>query len=146
MSTKKIIAPILVLTLMASPFVAYAHSGNTDANGGHTDSSTGQYHYHNGGDSSGSGSPITGTTPAANNVANQVSSQTPANPESATATPTATSGQTNDNTAGNSNSAPQSSGGAKMSYKDVETKLTVVKHNWVNYNAYSQVKKEYQNQ
>lgn len=35
----------LCLTLS---FTAYAHPGRTDANGGHTDHSTGEYHYHHG--------------------------------------------------------------------------------------------------
>ena len=32
---------------------AYTHSGRTDANGGHYNRKTGEYHYHNGGTSSG---------------------------------------------------------------------------------------------
>lgn len=36
----------LVLCLLCIP--VYAHSGGTDSNGGHTDSSTGDYHYHHG--------------------------------------------------------------------------------------------------
>lgn len=35
--------------------IAFAHSGRTDANGGHWDRSTGTYHYHNGGSSTNSG-------------------------------------------------------------------------------------------
>lgn len=30
------------------PIVVYAHPGRTDSNGGHTDHSTGEYHYHHG--------------------------------------------------------------------------------------------------
>lgn len=43
---KKIIAA-LCLTLLLIP-AAGAHSGRTDANGGHWDNSTGEYHYHHG--------------------------------------------------------------------------------------------------
>lgn len=40
---------LVCLTLCAClTIVAYAHSGKTDADGGHTDSSTGEYHYHHG--------------------------------------------------------------------------------------------------
>ena len=38
-----VIALILVIGI-----VSYAHPGKTDANGGHTDNSTGEYHYHHG--------------------------------------------------------------------------------------------------
>lgn len=130
MNKKKILTTVLAASLMIVPLVAYAE--------GETTTST-------------SGSPITGTAPEANNVANQVSSQTPVTPTTAptgTTTPAPTSGQTTAPTGNAGESAApagQTSGGAKMSYKDVETKLTVVKHNWVNYNTYSQVKKEYQN-
>ena len=34
--------------LLVTPMV-FGHSGRTDANGGHTDSKTGKYHYHNSG-------------------------------------------------------------------------------------------------
>ena len=37
----------LILVLSAAPS-ALAHPGRTDANGGHTDRSTGEYHYHHG--------------------------------------------------------------------------------------------------
>jgi hypothetical protein len=44
--------PLLCLLLFAILFskssVSYAHPGRTDENGGHTDSSTGEYHYHHG--------------------------------------------------------------------------------------------------
>lgn len=39
---------ILWLFLLMIPVVSYAHGGGTDANGGHYDKSTGQYHYHHG--------------------------------------------------------------------------------------------------
>lgn len=40
---------LFVLTLLLSfPLVVYAHSGGTDANGGHYNRSTGEYHYHHG--------------------------------------------------------------------------------------------------
>lgn len=46
--------PIWMLALMvaialSSATVSFAHPGRTDANGGHTDRSTGKYHYHNSG-------------------------------------------------------------------------------------------------
>ena len=44
---KKNIIAALCLTLLLIP-AAGAHSGRTDANGGHWDSSTGEYHYHHG--------------------------------------------------------------------------------------------------
>lgn len=47
---KKIIAILIFLFVLgACAFPTLAHSGKTDSNGGHTDSSTGQYHYHCGG-------------------------------------------------------------------------------------------------
>lgn len=44
---KKNIIAALCLALLLIP-AAGAHSGRTDANGGHWDSSTGEYHYHHG--------------------------------------------------------------------------------------------------
>lgn len=46
---KKTLLLILILILLAFlvPF-ASAHPGKTDGNGGHTDQSTGEYHYHHG--------------------------------------------------------------------------------------------------
>lgn len=44
-SLKLLIAIILCLCLSV---VASAHPGRTDSNGGHTDHSTGEYHYHHG--------------------------------------------------------------------------------------------------
>lgn len=38
----------LFLLLLAVPLAVFAHSGGTDANGGHYDSSTREYHYHHG--------------------------------------------------------------------------------------------------
>lgn len=43
---KKILALLLVALLPCS--VAFAHSGGTDSQGGHTNHSTGEYHYHHG--------------------------------------------------------------------------------------------------
>ncbi|MED0678713.1 thermonuclease family protein [Aneurinibacillus thermoaerophilus] len=51
---KKIIAPLIALTMLAAPLVASAHPGRTDANGGHTCRTNcekwglqpGEYHYH----------------------------------------------------------------------------------------------------
>lgn len=46
---KILILSIAVLLLISSvTIMAYAHSGGTDANGGHYDKSTGEYHYHHG--------------------------------------------------------------------------------------------------
>lgn len=45
----------VILVFMLS-ITAFAHSGRTDANGGHYDRKTGTYHYHNGGSSSSSSS------------------------------------------------------------------------------------------
>lgn len=44
---KKILTLITLLILTLSP-PALAHSGGTDANGGHTNTETGEYHYHHG--------------------------------------------------------------------------------------------------
>lgn len=38
----------LTILFLCAPLVAFAHSGGTDANGGHYDKSTGTYHYHHG--------------------------------------------------------------------------------------------------
>lgn len=47
---KKIILILAIVLLLFCfiTFVSFAHSGGTDSNGGHTDSSTGEYHYHHG--------------------------------------------------------------------------------------------------
>lgn len=47
--TKRMLS-LLALFLLASilPISVYAHPGRTDSNGGHNDSSTGEYHYHHG--------------------------------------------------------------------------------------------------
>ena len=44
---KQLLAFLLAFLLLLSPTVL-AHSGKTDANGGHYDRSTGEYHYHHG--------------------------------------------------------------------------------------------------
>ena len=44
---KRLLAFLLAFLLLLSP-AALAHSGKTDANGGHYDRSTGEYHYHHG--------------------------------------------------------------------------------------------------
>lgn len=48
--TKKLVAVFVSMMLVISVFCmsAYGHSGRTDSNGGHTDHSTGEYHYHHG--------------------------------------------------------------------------------------------------
>lgn len=43
---KRLIFVLVCMAMLCTP--AAAHSGRTDANGGHTDSSTGEYHYHHG--------------------------------------------------------------------------------------------------
>ncbi|MGR3303848.1 MAG: thermonuclease family protein [Candidatus Scalindua sp.] len=45
MSVKKLI--ICFVLLFAAQFSAYPHSGRTDAQGGHTNKKTGEYHFHN---------------------------------------------------------------------------------------------------
>lgn len=45
-SMKRWIAFVVLLLLI--PLAVMAHSGRTDKNGGHTDHSTGEYHYHHG--------------------------------------------------------------------------------------------------
>ena len=47
-SLKLPLAFVIVFLLFSMIFPVFAHSGDTDANGGHTDHSTGQYHYHHG--------------------------------------------------------------------------------------------------
>lgn len=39
---------VIVFHLLLSNIIVYAHSGNTDSNGGHYNRSTGRYHYHHG--------------------------------------------------------------------------------------------------
>ena len=41
-------AALTILILFALSHSAFAHSGRTDSSGGHTNHSTGQYHYHHG--------------------------------------------------------------------------------------------------
>lgn len=47
---KKLTVSLLIIAVLITLFTVavFAHSGRTDANGGHRDSSTGQYHYHHG--------------------------------------------------------------------------------------------------
>ncbi len=40
--------PLFLLLLLCFPAVSAAHPGRTDADGGHYDRSTGEYHYHHG--------------------------------------------------------------------------------------------------
>ena len=44
---RKLIA-FLLIVLIVTPCIALAHPGGTDSEGGHTDRSTGEYHYHHG--------------------------------------------------------------------------------------------------
>lgn len=44
---KKILS-LFLLILFCFPVASYAHSGGTDASGGHYNRSTGEYHYHHG--------------------------------------------------------------------------------------------------
>lgn len=48
---KRITLFILIISIISITSISLAHSGRTDANGGHYDRSTGEYHYHNGGSS-----------------------------------------------------------------------------------------------
>lgn len=45
---KRIVFVLLVLLIVSAIIPAFAHSGRTDGAGGHTDHSTGEYHYHHG--------------------------------------------------------------------------------------------------
>jgi Na+/melibiose symporter-like transporter len=45
---KKYLKLVVVLPLLLISIIAFAHPGRTDANGGHYNHSTGEYHYHNG--------------------------------------------------------------------------------------------------
>lgn len=46
---RKLILPLLlIVVIMCASSYAIAHSGKTDSNGGHRDSTTGKYHYHHG--------------------------------------------------------------------------------------------------
>lgn len=45
---KNIVIILLFLVVVSICVSAYAHSGRTDSNGGHYNSSTGEYHYHHG--------------------------------------------------------------------------------------------------
>lgn len=51
--SKKVVAIVVLVALLCMPIVNIAHSGRTDANGGHKDknnvSGLGPYHYHCGG-------------------------------------------------------------------------------------------------
>lgn len=44
----QIILLVVAILLLSFPLLVFAHSGRTDSNGGHTDHSTGEYHYHHG--------------------------------------------------------------------------------------------------
>ena len=62
---------ITIIMLLILPFVAssnsFAHSGRTDANGGHYNRKTGEYHYHNSGSSSSTSTSDTYIIPSHNN-------------------------------------------------------------------------------
>lgn len=45
---RKIVMLIMVVMVLFIPVIALAHGGRTDSAGGHTDSDTGEYHYHHG--------------------------------------------------------------------------------------------------
>lgn len=45
---KTVLFIIVIVSFALVPIVAAAHPGRTDAEGGHTDSRTGEYHYHTG--------------------------------------------------------------------------------------------------
>lgn len=48
MKSKIIVSIVSIFLILCLNVSAYAHGGKTDSNGGHTDSSTGEYHYHHG--------------------------------------------------------------------------------------------------
>lgn len=48
MKRKVSLITFIVFSISATILTAYAHSGRTDANGGHYNRSTGEYHYHHG--------------------------------------------------------------------------------------------------
>lgn len=49
MTTKRLLTlPLVLILILCLCVPASAHSGKTDANGGHYDQSTGEYHYHHG--------------------------------------------------------------------------------------------------
>jgi len=45
---KKYIYPLILIIILLSSITAYSHPGRTDANGGHWNRSTGEYHFHTG--------------------------------------------------------------------------------------------------
>lgn len=45
---KRFVPILVVICIVLCSFPVFAHSGRTDANGGHYDRSTGEYHYHHG--------------------------------------------------------------------------------------------------
>lgn len=51
---------VAIITILGMASSVFAHSGGTDANGGHYNRKTGEYHYHNGG--SNAPAPSSGTT------------------------------------------------------------------------------------
>ena len=78
-TASKIILLIVIFSLMASFGVTvYAHSGRTDANGGHYNRATGEYHYHNGGSSGGSSGSNSGVTIYSNSSSGSSSNRTAA--------------------------------------------------------------------
>jgi hypothetical protein len=48
MKKRVLLFMLILLFIPAMTMTAYAHPGRTDGNGGHTDQSTGDYHYHHG--------------------------------------------------------------------------------------------------
>ena len=45
---KKILALFIIILSLCTTMTVFAHPGRTDSNGGHTNHSTGEYHYHHG--------------------------------------------------------------------------------------------------
>lgn len=45
---KRLIVILVIVLLISVPLPVFAHSGGTDEDGGHYDSSAGEYHYHHG--------------------------------------------------------------------------------------------------
>ncbi len=62
---KRLCSLLLCAAMLAAPLSALAHSGRTDANGGHYNRKTGEYHYHNGGTNQQSSSSSSGAKGAA---------------------------------------------------------------------------------
>ncbi len=74
MKKGKLVAIIALLAVLNSTQV-YGHSGRTDANGGHYNRSTGEYHYHNGGSSSSSSSSSSNTSTSTSSTSSKTTTK-----------------------------------------------------------------------